>query len=159
MSFIRIPGDHSKEGIELVLKQLHISHPGICPNKGLARSYVWWPGIYQAIQDLVHKCYVCQLHQANLPKASFHPLQTSKHPWSQVHIDHAGPFLNKYYLILIDSYTKWLKVHIIPSTSSETTIQVLHSIFATHGCPEQAVSENGSAFVSSDFKSFLLHLE
>ena len=151
MSFIRIPGDHSKERREVVLKQLHISHPGICQNKGLARSYVWWPGIYQAIQDLVHKCYVCQLHQANLPKPSFHPSETSKRPWSRVHIDQI--------LILIDSYTKWLEVHIIPSTSSEATIQVLHSIFATHGCPEQLVSENGSAFVSSDFKSFLLHWE
>ena len=51
-----------KEGRELVLKQLPISHPGICQMKGLARSYVWWPGIDQAIENLVHKCYVCQLH-------------------------------------------------------------------------------------------------
>ena len=29
-----------KEGRELVLKQLHISHPGICRMKGLARSHV-----------------------------------------------------------------------------------------------------------------------
>ena len=57
-SWVIIP----KEGRELVLKQLHISHPGICRMKGLARSCVWWPGIYQAIEDLVHKYYVCQLH-------------------------------------------------------------------------------------------------
>ena len=81
-----------------------------------------------------------------------------KHPWSRVHIDHAGPFLNKYYLILIDSYTKWLEVHIVPSTSSEATIRVLRSIFATHGCPEQLVLDNGSGFVSSEFKSFLASL-
>ena len=45
-----------------------------------------------------------------------------------------------------------------PSISSEATIRVLHSIFATHGCPEQLVSDNGSGFVSSEFKSFLASL-
>ena len=98
-----------KEGRELVMKQLHISHPGICRMKGLAWSYVWWPGIDQAIEDLVHKCYVCQLHRTNPPKAPLHPWETSKYPWARIHIDHTGPFLNKYYLILIDSYTKWLE--------------------------------------------------
>ena len=99
---------------------------------------------------------------SHLPVAPFkptlHPWEIPKHPWSRVHIDHAGPFLNKHYLILIDAYTKWLEVHIVPSTSSQATISVLSSIFTTHGCPEQLVSDNGSSFTSFQFKSFLASL-
>ena len=53
-----------KEGREQVLKQLHLSHPGICRIKSLARSYVWWPGIDKDIQEMVQQCSTCQL-QAN----------------------------------------------------------------------------------------------
>ncbi len=32
-------------------------------------------------------------------------------PWQKIHADYSGPFLNKYYtLILIDSYSKWPEV-------------------------------------------------
>jgi transposase InsO family protein len=144
-----------KEGRGLVLKQLHLSHPGICRMKSLARSYVWWPGIDLAIEQMIRDCHVCQLHRANPPKAPLHPWESAKQPWSRVHIDHAGPFLNKYYLILIDSFSKWLEIHIVPSTSSTATISVLRSIFATHGYPQQLVSDNASGFTSSEFKSFL----
>ena len=27
-------------------------------------------------------------------------------PWERIHVDHAGPFKGKYFLIVVDSYTK-----------------------------------------------------
>ena len=144
-----------KEGREHVLKQLHSSHPGICQMKSLARSYVWWPGIDKDIQELVQQCSTCQLHQANPTRAPLHPWDVPTRPWSRVHVDHAGPFLNKYFLILIDAYSKWLEVHIVPTTSTSAAIDSLRSIFTTHGIPEQLVSDNGPAFTSSEFESFM----
>ena len=41
------------------------------------------------------------------------------------------------------------------STTSEKTIEVLHSIFSVHGIPKQIVSDNGPQFVSDEFKAFL----
>lgn len=36
---------------------MHDQHPGITRMKLLARSYVWWPGIEQAIEKTVSPCY------------------------------------------------------------------------------------------------------
>ena len=58
-------------------------------------------------------------------------------------------------LIVVDSYSKWLEVHTIPSITSARTIEKLRPIFATHGLPKTIVSDNGLSLVSSEFKKFL----
>ena len=58
-------------------------------------------------------------------------------------------------LIIIDAYSKWIKVFIVPSTSSESTISKLRTVFATHSLPEVLVSDNGPAFTSQEFKEFM----
>ena len=91
-------------------------------------------------------------------KAPLHPWEVPKRPWSRIHIDHAGPFFDKMFLIVVDAYSKWLEVCIVPSTSSEATIRVVRPIFATHGIPDQLVSDNGTGFTSAEFNSFLKDL-
>ena len=76
-------------------------------------------------------------------------------PWCYLHIDHAGPFLGKYFFILFDAYSKWLEVHIVNSTSFEVIIQNLHQIFSIHSLPEQIVSDNRPAFTSHEIKEYM----
>ena len=59
------------------------------------------------------------------------------------------------FLILIDSHSKWIDVHIVPSATSHSTISVLRTIFASHGPPEILESDNGTAFTNSEFGIFL----
>jgi len=35
-----------------LLEELHSNHVGVCRMKALARSYVWWPQLNAAIEDL-----------------------------------------------------------------------------------------------------------
>ena len=75
-------------------------------------------------------------------------------PWSRLHIDYAGPFLGKYWLVVIDAYTKWLEVVPMFATNTMSTIKVLRDIFARFGLPKSVVSDNGPQFTSFEFKQF-----
>ena len=46
-------------------------------------------------------------------------------------------------------------VHTVPSATFHSTISVLRTIFSLHGLPEILVSDNGTAFSSSEFGIFL----
>ena len=122
--------------------------------KALARSIVWWPGLDAEIEDKVKSCSDCQSNQKSPAAAPLHPWSYPTHPWARLHVDHAGPFLGKQFLIVIDTYSKWLEAKPVPSVSLHTTIIVLRSIFATHGLPETIVSDNGTAFTSMEFADF-----
>ena len=142
-------------GRDVILQQLHETHPGVSKMKHLARSYIWWPGIDRDIENTVANCTTCQLHQPTPAQAPIHPWEYPNRPWARVHVDHAGPFLGKHFLILVDAHSKWLEVHIVSSTSSSVTINKLRDIFAIHGIPEQLVSDNGTAFTSNEFRVFM----
>ena len=48
------------KGREMIVKELHESHPGISRMKSLARGYVWWPGLDQQLEEQVHNSASCQ---------------------------------------------------------------------------------------------------
>lgn len=56
---------------------------------------------------------------------------------------------------IVDSYSKWLEVRPVFWTSSSCAIRVLRELFATHGLPDVLVSDNGTAFTSEQFRTFL----
>ena len=120
--------------------------------KSLARNFVWWPGMDSDLEGKVKECHPCQVNRKAPPNAPLHPWIWPNQPWSHLHIDHAGPFMVKLFLVVVDAHSKWLEVKIISSTSSQATI---HAIFAIHGLPDIIVSDNGTAFTSSEFNDFV----
>ena len=56
------------------------------------------------------------------------------------------------FLILVDTYSKWMEVVPVKSATSQTAIEKLRTIFVTHGLPGMLVSDNGSVFNSAEFK-------
>ena len=82
-------------GRDLVLKQLHDTHPGVTKMKTLAQLYVWWPGLDSDIVSTMQKCDICQVNRPSPSKAPVHPWEWPSRPWTRIHIDHAGPFQGK----------------------------------------------------------------
>jgi transposase InsO family protein len=74
--------------------------------------------------------------------------------WERVHIDFLGPFMNKMFLLVIDSFSKWPEVYIMNNITSSSTITKLRECFARYGIPECIVSDNGSQLTSETFKIF-----
>ena len=138
-----------------VLEELHVGHPGISRMKGIARGIVWWPGIDKDIENAVRSCCDCQENQKAPASAPLHPWEWPEHPWTRLHIDYAGPFMGKMFLVVVDAHSKWLEIDIVPAATSAHTINKLRTMFATHGLPQMVVSDNGTVFTSAEFKEFM----
>nr|XP_055076811.1 uncharacterized protein K02A2.6-like [Misgurnus anguillicaudatus] len=138
-----------------VLKELHVGHLGVVKMKSLARSFVWWPGIDQQIEQLAMQCSGCQ-HVQKMPKtAPLHPWEWPALPWQRIHVDFAGPFMGTTFLVVVDACSKWPEVFSMASTTAAQTVTVLRELFARTGVPEQLVSDNGPQFISEEFQIFL----
>ena len=72
-----------------------------------------------------------------------------------MHIDYAGPFTGKMFLLIDNTQSKWMDISSVNSATSSVTIDRMRSTFTSHGLTEIVLPDNGSNFVSSEFKSFL----
>ena len=93
-----------------LLDELHREHPGVSRMKALARSYLWWPGLDRELEECARNCYECQSVKNFPAVAPLHPWLWPSKPWQRVHIDFAGPFQNRMYLIVVDAHSKWPEV-------------------------------------------------
>ena len=137
-----------RPGREALVEELHGGHPGVVRMKALARSYMWWPGISKDLEQRVHSCPQCQQSRNAPPPAPLHPWEWPREPWACLHLDFAGPFQGRMFLVLVDAYTKWLEVLPMSSTTTAATVEKLRHIFAVHGLPQRIVTDNGPQFTS-----------
>ena len=117
-------------------------------------GHIWWPNIDKELEELVQNCHACQSNQRKPTSAPLHPWSWPTGAWQRIHIDFAGPFLGHMFFLVIDAYSKWLEISLMPTTTSNKTIETLKSLFARYGLPEQIVSDNGPQFTSDEFKWF-----
>ncbi|XP_031760407.1 uncharacterized protein K02A2.6-like, partial [Xenopus tropicalis] len=137
-----------------LLHELHEGHPGVNRMKARARGYLWWPGLDQDIGIFVSQCTACASVQNQPPTAPLHPWTWATSPWERIHIDYAE-INQQTFLVVIDSYSKWLEVLPTKTSTSEKTITLLRNLFASYGLPKELVSDNGPQFTSQEFQYFL----
>ena len=133
-----------------LLQMLHDGHPGICAMQSLARMHIYWPNIDADIVEFTKKSVLCH-HDTNVP---LYPWAAPPEPWSRIHIDFAGPYEGRMFLIVIDAYTRWLEVIPVKNITSKTTVTKLREIFARFGLPRSIVSDNGPQLTSDEFEQF-----
>ncbi|XP_062514504.1 uncharacterized protein LOC134190066 [Corticium candelabrum] len=102
--------------------------------KAVARSYLWWPGMDNNLEETVRACERCQQHSRSLCRT--------------VH--------RRTLLVIADAFSKWLDVYATQSATTEVVIEKLTTSFAIHGIPERLhlVLANGTCFMSSEFRTF-----
>ena len=108
-----------------LLKVLHSEHTGTVRMKQLARGYFWWPLLDKDIENVASSCSVCIQNRSSPPKAPLDPWEWPTIPWYRVHIDYVGPIYGYYFLIIVDSTSKWLEVIKTKSITAEVTISLL----------------------------------
>ena len=97
-------------------------------------------------------------HCLSSPRTSqpLHMTTMSSQPWQTLHADLCGPLpTGESLLVMVDTCSRWPEVHIVKSTTSTVIIKRMKTAFATHGIPEEIVTNNGPQFISTEFTSYL----
>ena len=79
-------------------------------------------------QNLVKSCMTCQEVQKVSELAPLHPWMWPCRLWDWVHLDFAGTYLSKSFLIVVNTYSKRPEIEEMLSTSAAQTIIVLQCI-------------------------------
>lgn len=78
-----------------------------------------------ALEEKVKACSQCQSNQKMPASAPLHPWQWPGRPWSRLHLDFAGPFMGRMFLVLVDAYSKWPEAHIMSNITASVTTEML----------------------------------
>ena len=135
-----------------IVDELHQGHPGMARMKSVARSYLWWPGLDKELEECVQNCVPCQTVKSAPALAPLHPWVWPSKPWKRVHLDFAGPFMGRMYLIAIDAHSKWPEVIEMTSTTAQKTIIELRRIFEAYRLPEQVVTITGRSLLQTNLQ-------
>lgn len=102
---------------------------------------------------MVSSCETCLRHQTKQPKEPVTITDFPVEPWQKVGTD---PFHldGKNYLLVIDYFSNYLEMVLLPSMSATCVITHIKSIFARHGIPQIVYNDNGPCYSCKDFQSF-----
>ncbi|XP_052754801.1 uncharacterized protein K02A2.6-like [Galleria mellonella] len=137
-----------------VMKFLHKGHPGISAMRALARHYVWWPSIDEDIDMWVKRCSNCQENRPNITELPVYSWSIPDDPWERVHVDFAGPFEGKFWLVLCDALSKWIEIKPMSTITTTKLCNELDTSFTSFSLPQIIVSDNGPQFTSQQFQEY-----
>ena len=134
----------------------HEGHLGVVSMKQHLRTKVWWPKLEKDVERFSKTCEACQLVGRPDPPEPVASTELPQGPWCAVTIDYLGLLPSgEHILVVVDYYSRYYKVAVVRTITSEKTIECLETIFARHGLPEVLVSDNGPNLVSEKFKALL----
>ncbi|XP_042146367.1 uncharacterized protein LOC121835888 [Ixodes scapularis] len=82
------------------------------------------------------------------------PWKMTSRVFERVHLDFATKSGTNLF-VLVDSFSKWVEVLPMSSTTAPQTVEKLMAVFAQFGVPEEVVTDGGPQFRSEEFKNFL----
>ena len=150
---IVIPVALQKRVIELA----HEGHQGLAKTRSLVRSKVWFPKMDTAVDQVVKRCFPCQIATPKTSQELLKMTPLPDGPWQQVSIDFCE-VAGHYVLVVIDDDSRFPEVEIVHLTSAKVVFPKLDRVFATYGVPQVVKSDNGPPFNGHEFAQFADYL-
>ena len=74
-------------------------------------------------------------------------------PWENV-VSHLFKMDGKTYLLVVDYFSRYVKVQTLSTATSASIIKALKAVFPRHGIPSTLVSDNGPQYSPQEFANF-----
>jgi ribonuclease HI len=154
-----------QEGQE-ILKDIHA---GVCGHHASSRAIAakafragfYWLTAIEDAKDIVRKCEACQrfASRPHAPAAELQPIPLSW-PFVQWGLEMVGklhkswPGGHVYMLVAVDKFTKWVEAAPVTTQDSTAAINFIKSIVFRFGVPHSIITDNGTNFISKEFKNY-----
>ncbi|KII71815.1 Transposon Tf2-9 polyprotein [Thelohanellus kitauei] len=145
-----------------VLEYAHdiIGHQGYSKTLNFLRKRCYWPNMSDDLDLYTKDCLSCisNKYKNFTPKASLQPM-TPSNRFSFWEVDFIGPLPltddgNKYIIIFIDTYSKWVEAEAIPDQTALTAANALiKCVVSRFGIPDHLHSDKGTQFESEIFQN------
>ena len=137
------------------LQDLHAGHLGEEKTLLRARETVFWPGISDDVRNAVKLCDVCMKYKPAQQKEPLVPHDVPSLPWFKLGVD-IFEHRSHHYLLVADYFSKFPVVKKLTNQTAGHVISLLKTIFSEYGVPATVYTDQGTQFVSQEFKQFAL---
>lgn len=127
----------------------------------IAEQY-WFPRMRTKIQGYVTNCVKCIMYAAPVrpSEQGLYCIPKEPTPFHTLHVDHFGPLpalmnKRKHVLVVVDAFTKFVKLFAVNSTSTKEVINSMEKYFAYYSRPKRVISDRGTCFTSLEFGEFM----
>ena len=135
-----------------MLTRIHSSHVGGDACYRQARETLYWPNMQAEIKDFVSNCTTCNEYAHEQPKETMMSHALPTRAWQIVSMD-LFSHRQKDYLLIVDHYSDFWEIELLPDLSAETVIKRCKAQFARQGQPDKVFTDNGPQF-TAQFKRF-----
>lgn len=109
----------------------------------------------------IHMCFKCLLSKnprGRRPEL-LHPIPVGQTPFEVVHVDYVGPFVtsttgNKYILVLVDNFTKFVVLFAVKGTTAEALLTCVGQFLEAYGLPKKCITIRGLCYTSKLFEEY-----
>ena len=134
------------------LDKIHQGHQGIQRCQARAKKAVWWLQISNHIQNMIQSCPECVQHSTP-PREPMISSTLPEYPWQKVGSD-LFYFQGTTYLLIVNYYSRYPEITKLSSTTSDSIVRALRSIFSRLRIPEVLISDNRPQYASGAMKDF-----
>lgn len=135
-------------------------HFGIKRVEAMLIQKYTWSGMRQDIQTHCSNCSVCQVHHAKFSADPvLHSIPVEPSAWHTIGIDFMGPLpltvaKNRYLIIAIDYFTKWVEVLPLPDHTANSAALFLQKLLNRFGRMSTVSTDQGRHF-QGEFQDLL----
>ena len=161
-----VPAKHRHEIITMAHDNICSGHPGPEKTTIIIKRHFFWVGMNTDVKIYIQACDLCSRHKKGnkKPRAPMRRFHAGE-PMQRVHIDILGPLTesaqhNKYILVIVDQFTKWIELKALPDQTAETVARTFIEEFVCRmGCAKEVFSDQGKNFDSKLFQQVCSLLE
>ncbi|XP_036325536.1 uncharacterized protein K02A2.6-like [Rhagoletis pomonella] len=147
-----------------VIRVIHekMGHQSVDKTISKLAMYYWFPNMRTKVEVFIRNCLKCLMY-ASPPRAkdrNLHVIPKVPLPFHTLHIDHFGPLPSiyskrKHILVVVDAFTKFVKLYPTNSTSTREVTAALEKYFYYYSRPRRIISDRGTCFTSLEFSDFI----